>query len=62
MDITNSFTYSGSPSSVRYELLNAITLFDEGVAVPEPSTWVAGAMAAAVLGWSQRRIFRRKTH
>jgi len=27
------------------------------IAVPEPSTWVAGALALAALGWSQRRRF-----
>jgi hypothetical protein len=55
-----SFTYS-TGANVNYAIIDAITLFDI-TGVPEPSTWIGGAMAAAVFAWSQRRIFRRKTH
>ncbi len=54
-DTSLQFTYSPVPT---YAIIDAITLFDI-TAVPEPSTWIGGAMAAAVLGWSQRRRLRK---
>jgi fibronectin-binding autotransporter adhesin len=42
-----NFTYSSGDISLNV------------VAVPEPSTWIAGALALGAVGWTQRRRFSR---
>ena len=44
---SGSFMYSGGNISL------------DVVAVPEPATWIAGALALGAIGWTQRRRFSR---
>ncbi len=53
-----SFTYSETGSN--FEILNAIQLRDLS-AVPEPGTWICGALVAAVLVGRERRRLRKSS-
>jgi fibronectin-binding autotransporter adhesin len=52
---SGTFDFGSAPSG--YQLIYGTTELDLAP-IPEPSTWVAGALALGVLGWSQRRRLR----
>jgi autotransporter-associated beta strand protein len=52
-----TITNSGWAGTFVYDGLGNIDLTLS--AVPEPSTWIGGALAFGILGWSQRRRFAR---
>jgi hypothetical protein len=57
----NSITSGGDTFSINYAGGdgNDVVLTATSVAVPEPSTWVAGALALAFVGYTLRRRFAR---
>jgi hypothetical protein len=62
VDLANGamFTQKGITFTINYDGSgqgggNDIELTVDSVAVPEPSTWVAGALACAALAFMQRR-------
>ena len=55
-------TFNTAPSFAGYQYIYGLTTLELSplTPVPEPSTWVAGALALLAVGYTQRRRFARK--
>lgn len=56
-------TFNTAPAFAGYQYIYGLTTLELSplTPVPEPSTWVAGALALLAAGFTQRRRFVRKT-